>query len=56
MQNQAKDFVHSLYTNAFYTTIRKPTRVTEHSATLLDNTSWTNNPSGGSIGGSIYRL
>ena len=37
MQNQTKDFVHSLYTNAFYPTISKPTRVTEHSATLLDN-------------------
>ena len=37
MQNQTKDFVHSLYTNAFYTTISKPTRVTEHSATLLYN-------------------
>ena len=36
MQNQTKDFVHSLYTNAFYPTISKPTRVTEHSATLLD--------------------
>ena len=35
--NQTKDFVHSLYTNAFYPTISKPTRVTEHSATLLDN-------------------
>ena len=35
--NQSKDFVHSLYTNAFYPTISKPTRVTEHSATLLDN-------------------
>ena len=34
MQNQTKDFVHSLYTNAFYPTISKPTRVTEHSATL----------------------
>ena len=34
--NQTKDFVHSLYTNAFYPTISKPTRVTEHSATLLD--------------------
>ena len=32
-----KDFIHSLYTNAFYPTISKPTRVTEHSATLLDN-------------------
>ena len=37
MQNQTKDFVHSLYGNAFYPTISKPTRVTEHSATLLDN-------------------
>ena len=37
MHNQTKDFVHSLYTNAFYPTISKPTRVTEHSATLLDN-------------------
>ena len=35
--NQTKDFVHSLYTNVFYPTISKPTRVTEHSATLLDN-------------------
>ena len=35
--NQTKDFVHSLYTNAFYPTISKPTRVTDHSATLLDN-------------------
>ena len=35
--NQTKDFVHSLYTNAFYPTISKPTRVTEHSGTLLDN-------------------
>ena len=35
--NQTKDFVHSLYTNAFYPTISKPTRVTEHPATLLDN-------------------
>ena len=35
--NQTKDFVHSLYTNAFYPTSSKPTRVTEHSATLLDN-------------------
>ena len=34
--NQTKDFVHSLYTNAFYPTISKPTRVTDHSATLLD--------------------
>ena len=37
MQNQTKDFVRSLYTNAFYPTISKPTRVTEHSATRLDN-------------------
>ena len=37
IHNQTKDFVHSLYTNAFYPTISKPTRVTEHSATLLDN-------------------
>ena len=35
--NQTKDFIHSLYTKAFYPTISKPTRVTEHSATLLDN-------------------
>ena len=35
--NQTKDFIHSLYTNAFYPTISKPTRVTDHSATLLDN-------------------
>ena len=35
--NQTKDFVHSLYTNAFYPTISKHTRVTDHSATLLDN-------------------
>ena len=34
--NQTKDSVHSLYTNAFYPTIRQHTRVTEHSATLLD--------------------
>ena len=32
--NQTKDFIHSLYTNAFYPTISKPTRVTDHSATL----------------------
>ena len=37
MQNQTKDFVHSLYTNVFYPTIGKPRCVTEHSATLLDN-------------------
>ena len=37
IHNQTNDFVHSLYTNAFYPTISKPTRVTEHSATLLDN-------------------
>ena len=35
--NQTKDFIHSLYANAFYPTISKPTRVTEHAATLLDN-------------------
>ena len=35
--NQTKDFVHSLYTNAFYPSISKPTSVTDHSATLLDN-------------------
>ena len=35
--NQTKDFIHSLYTNAFYPTISKPTRITDHSATLLDN-------------------
>ena len=37
--DQTKDFIHthSLYTNAFYPTISKPTRVTDHSATLLDN-------------------
>ena len=35
--NQTKYFIHSLYTNAFYPTISKSTRVTEHSATLLDN-------------------
>ncbi len=27
VQNQTKDFVHSLYTNAFYPTISKPTCV-----------------------------
>ena len=36
-RNQKKDFVHSLYTNASYPTISKPTRVTKHSATILDN-------------------
>ena len=36
-QYQTKYFVHSLYTDVFYPTISKPTRVTEHSATLLDN-------------------
>ena len=35
--NQTKDFVHSLYTNAFYPTISKPTRGTDQSDTLLDN-------------------
>ena len=35
--NQTKVFVHSLCTNAFYPNISKHTRVTEHSATLLDN-------------------
>ena len=35
MQNQTKDFVHSLYTNAFY---RPSAHLPEHSATLLDNT------------------
>ena len=37
IHNQTKYFVHRLYTNAFHPTISKPTRVTEHSATLLDN-------------------
>ena len=37
IHNQTKDFVHSLYTNAIYPTISNPTRVTEHSATLLYN-------------------
>ena len=37
MQNQTKYFAHSLYTNAFYPTISKHTRFTEHSATLLNN-------------------
>ena len=35
--NQTNDFVHSLYYNAFYPTMSKPTRITEHSATLLYN-------------------
>ena len=38
MQNQTKDFVHSLYANAFYPTISKP--VAEHSATILLDTVW----------------
>ena len=37
MHSQTKDFVHSLYTNAFYPTISKPTLVTEHLAILSDN-------------------
>ena len=34
MHNKTEDFVHSECTNAFYPTISKPARVSEHSATL----------------------
>ena len=36
-KNDTQTFVNQLFTNGFYPRIDKPTRVTEHSATLIDN-------------------
>ena len=35
--HQTTDFIHNKFSNAFYPTISKPTRVTKQTATLIDN-------------------
>ena len=35
--HQTTDFIHNIFANAFYPTISKPTRVTQQTATLIDN-------------------
>ena len=35
---QTTDFIHGMFASAFYPTISRPTRVTQQTATLIDNT------------------